>query len=202
MNKHDREIMRDVKRRWARKCELGELFCFLCGKKIENMKDCTADHWQPLFLGGKTTRENLKPACKECNNRKGSLSPEEFIAHKEDILTGNYNRKTKTAKTKKFIKTKEVKINDQNKDLYEIGAFVFFIEKDSKKPEIQKGIVLGTIVEENVLYVLVKTHFTDENGKIASKLLTAIPLTAKQAEAFNKYLKILSLNTITKETQR
>ena len=29
MSRKERELMRDIKQRWAIKCETGELFCFL-----------------------------------------------------------------------------------------------------------------------------------------------------------------------------
>ena len=98
MSRKEQEVMREMKRRWANKCSEGELYCFLCGKIIENMKECNADHWIPRALGGKTTEDNLKPAHKSCNSKKGCLSPEEFLAHKEEILSKTYVRDKKRKK--------------------------------------------------------------------------------------------------------
>jgi 5-methylcytosine-specific restriction endonuclease McrA len=36
------------------------------------------DHLIPLSRGGYSTKENLVPCCKECNNRKKYLLPAEF----------------------------------------------------------------------------------------------------------------------------
>ena len=87
MSRKEQEVMREMKRRWAIRCSEGELFCFLCGQQIKNMKDCNADHWVPRALGGKTTEENIKPAHKSCNSKKGCMSPDEFIAHREEVLS-------------------------------------------------------------------------------------------------------------------
>ena len=40
MSRKEQEVMREMKRRWAIRCSEGELFCFLCGQQIKNMKDC------------------------------------------------------------------------------------------------------------------------------------------------------------------
>ncbi len=47
--------------------------CQYCGKKIGVM---TADHIIPKATGGEDTWENLVCACLECNNRKGSRTPQ------------------------------------------------------------------------------------------------------------------------------
>jgi len=36
------------------------------------------DHVVPIIRGGKTTRANCVPACKECNSRKKHLLPVEW----------------------------------------------------------------------------------------------------------------------------
>ncbi len=47
--------------------------CQYCGTK----HDLTLDHLIPRSKGGKTTWKNLVTACKQCNAKKGDLSPEE-----------------------------------------------------------------------------------------------------------------------------
>ena len=42
------------------------------------------DHLVPIVRGGKTTRANCVPACKECNSRKKYLLPMEW----EEYLRG------------------------------------------------------------------------------------------------------------------
>ena len=39
------------------------------------------DHVVPLGRGGRSTRGNVVPACKECNTRKKSLVPVEWQAY-------------------------------------------------------------------------------------------------------------------------
>ena len=65
---------------WKRKCSQG--ICHYCGKKF-NPAELTMDHIVPIVRGGKTTKGNVVPSCKECNNRKKYLLPvewEEYLA--------------------------------------------------------------------------------------------------------------------------
>ena len=48
--------------------------CQYCGVKSH---DLTIDHVIPKSKGGDDTWENLVSACKDCNNKKGSRTPEE-----------------------------------------------------------------------------------------------------------------------------
>ncbi len=70
---------------WQRKTAPG--ICHYCGKKFP-FKQLTMDHLVPLARGGRSTRDNLVPACKNCNNLKKSMLPlewEEYLATlKED----------------------------------------------------------------------------------------------------------------------
>lgn len=55
---------------------LGQLFgqakfCVYCVKQFESSYDKTADHVDPLYLGGKHSMDNLVIACRSCNSRKG-----------------------------------------------------------------------------------------------------------------------------------
>jgi 5-methylcytosine-specific restriction endonuclease McrA len=52
--------------------------CALCGKPIENMKDCTIDHIVPVSKGGLTTVENCQLAHRKCNLKRGN---QEFDQH-------------------------------------------------------------------------------------------------------------------------
>jgi 5-methylcytosine-specific restriction endonuclease McrA len=60
---------------WKRKCAGG--ICYFCGQKIPP-KDLTMEHVVPVIRGGKSSRGNLVPACKECNNKKKYLLPLEW----------------------------------------------------------------------------------------------------------------------------
>ena len=64
---------------WKRKRAEG--VCYFCGQKI-HPKELTMDHIVPLIRGGKSSKGNVVPACKECNNKKKYLLPIEW----EDYL--------------------------------------------------------------------------------------------------------------------
>ncbi len=69
---------------WRKKCASG--ICWYCKRRV-GPEMLTMDHVVPLARGGKTTRGNLVPACKECNNRKKNLLPmewEEYLNSLED----------------------------------------------------------------------------------------------------------------------
>jgi len=52
---------------WKRRRSAG--LCYYCGKKV-SPHSLTMDHIVPILLGGKSTKGNVVPACKECNNKK------------------------------------------------------------------------------------------------------------------------------------
>ena len=47
--------------------------CYLCGEIAD-----TIDHVIPISRGGTNDIENLRPACYDCNMRKGSKTLEEL----------------------------------------------------------------------------------------------------------------------------
>lgn len=52
---------------WKRKRATG--VCHYCGKTFPPA-DLTMDHVVPLVRGGRSTKGNLVPACKDCNSAK------------------------------------------------------------------------------------------------------------------------------------
>jgi 5-methylcytosine-specific restriction endonuclease McrA len=60
---------------WNRKVSKG--ICYYCGKTVDP-RELTMDHIVPLARGGKSTKGNLAPACKGCNNKKKYLLPIEW----------------------------------------------------------------------------------------------------------------------------
>ncbi len=60
---------------WKRKCSSG--ICHYCGSLIKP-EELTMDHIVPLSRGGKSAKNNVVPACKDCNNRKKLLLPMEW----------------------------------------------------------------------------------------------------------------------------
>jgi len=71
---------------WKRKCSEGR--CYFCGRNI-NAKELTMDHVVPIIRGGKSTKGNTVPACKECNNKKKHMLPMEWEEYMEKIKKEN-----------------------------------------------------------------------------------------------------------------
>jgi len=67
---------------WMRKTASG--VCYYCGRNV-GRKHLTMDHVIPLSRGGKSTRGNLVPACKQCNNMKKYLLPIEWEDYMQRI---------------------------------------------------------------------------------------------------------------------
>jgi len=65
---------------WKRKCAEG--ICYFCKRKVP-ARELTMEHIVPTIRGGKSTKGNVTPACKECNNKKKYLLPVEW----EEYLT-------------------------------------------------------------------------------------------------------------------
>jgi 5-methylcytosine-specific restriction enzyme A len=62
---------------WKRRCAKG--VCHYCGSATAPA-DLTMDHIVPIARGGRSTKGNLVPACKACNNKKKQLLPMEWEA--------------------------------------------------------------------------------------------------------------------------
>lgn len=67
---------------WKRRCAKGA--CHYCGRPTP-ARQLTMDHIVPLARGGRSTKGNVVPACKDCNNRKKSLLPMEWEAYIEGL---------------------------------------------------------------------------------------------------------------------
>jgi 5-methylcytosine-specific restriction endonuclease McrA len=60
---------------WKRRCAKGR--CHWCDQAVAP-RELTMDHIVPISRGGKTTKSNVVPACKACNNKKKQLLPLEW----------------------------------------------------------------------------------------------------------------------------
>lgn len=60
---------------WKRRLAKGR--CHWCGRPFAPA-ELTMDHIVPLARGGKTTKANVVPCCKQCNTQKKLLLPMEW----------------------------------------------------------------------------------------------------------------------------
>ena len=60
---------------WKRRLAKGT--CHYCGRQT-TPRQLTMDHVVPISRGGRSTRGNVVPACKDCNNKKKQLLPMEW----------------------------------------------------------------------------------------------------------------------------
>lgn len=58
--------------------------CHYCGGSFAPA-ELTMDHLVPLARGGKSTKGNLVPACKDCNNKKKTMLPLEWDEYMESL---------------------------------------------------------------------------------------------------------------------
>ena len=66
---------------WKRRIATGR--CHYCDSQV-GFRGLTMDHIVPLIRGGRSSRGNVVPACKDCNNKKKSLLPvewEDYLRH-------------------------------------------------------------------------------------------------------------------------
>jgi two-component system phosphate regulon sensor histidine kinase PhoR len=71
---------------WKRRCAKG--LCYYCGAPTPP-GELTMDHIVPIARGGKSTKGNIVPACKECNNKKKQLLPMEWEAYLQERRAGS-----------------------------------------------------------------------------------------------------------------
>ena len=72
--RREREKARELRRTqwWSNRIATG--ICHYCGTR-NAPGELTLDHVVPLVRGGRSSRGNCVPACKECNTRKRDLLP-------------------------------------------------------------------------------------------------------------------------------
>ncbi|MGR3317986.1 MAG: HNH endonuclease [Candidatus Anammoxibacter sp.] len=68
------------KTQWWRD-KLNQGTCHYCKKKYDH-EDITMDHVVPMARGGKSTRSNIVPCCRDCNSAKKYLTPAEIVLNK------------------------------------------------------------------------------------------------------------------------
>lgn len=78
--RRERQKARDLRASqwWKRRLAKGR--CHYCGA-ITAPRDLTMDHVVPVSRGGKSSKGNVVPCCKDCNTRKRQLLPMEWEAY-------------------------------------------------------------------------------------------------------------------------
>lgn len=67
---------------WQQKTSSGR--CYYCSSKV-GFKNLTMDHIIPLSRGGRSTKDNLVPCCKDCNTKKKSSLPVEWDEYLDSL---------------------------------------------------------------------------------------------------------------------
>lgn len=75
--KKEKEKARSLRktRWWQRKIAEGR--CYYCGAVVKP-SELTMDHVVPIIRGGRSTKGNIVPACKDCNSKKKYWLPMEW----------------------------------------------------------------------------------------------------------------------------
>ena len=82
--RRERAKARDLRKSqwWQNRIAAGH--CHYCGRQVPP-RELTLDHVVPLVRGGRSTRGNCVPACKDCNNKKQHLLPIEWQAYLDTL---------------------------------------------------------------------------------------------------------------------
>ena len=62
----------------------GRGVCYYCKERF-HPSELTMDHIVPVIRGGRSTKGNIVPCCKDCNNRKKHMLPVEWEEFKERL---------------------------------------------------------------------------------------------------------------------
>ena len=82
--KRERSRAREIRKSPWWKRRLSEGRCYYCGQEF-SPKELSMDHIVPLIRGGKSTKGNMVPACKDCNNKKKHMLPVEWEEYLEQL---------------------------------------------------------------------------------------------------------------------
>jgi 5-methylcytosine-specific restriction protein A len=79
----EKEKARELKNSQWWKNILGKGVCHYC-QKIFPGSQLTMDHIVPVSRGGKSTKSNVVPSCRECNQNKKYLTPVDILLQQLD----------------------------------------------------------------------------------------------------------------------
>jgi 5-methylcytosine-specific restriction enzyme A len=80
----ERQKARELRKQNWWKNRIAKGVCHYCGKSVPP-KELTLDHVVPVARGGRTTKGNCVPACKDCNNQKKNLLPMEWDKYLQQL---------------------------------------------------------------------------------------------------------------------
>ena len=86
--RRERNRARELRKSAWWKNKLAQGRCHYCGG-VFKPSELTLDHLVPVARGGRSTKGNCVPACKECNNRKKNLLPVEWEDYLEKLKHGD-----------------------------------------------------------------------------------------------------------------
>jgi 5-methylcytosine-specific restriction protein A len=78
---HQKRKARELKNSSWWKQKIAKGFCHYCGNKFPT-QELTMDHIIPLSRGGKSTKCNVVPCCRQCNQEKKYYTPVDLILDK------------------------------------------------------------------------------------------------------------------------
>lgn len=82
--KRERARAREIRKSQWWKRRLSEGRCYYCGKGF-SPKELGMDHRVPVIRGGKSTKGNVVPACKDCNTKKKHMLTIEWEEYLEEL---------------------------------------------------------------------------------------------------------------------
>lgn len=75
--KKEKEKARQLRKSQWWKQKVQNTCCYYCGCEL-TAKTVTMDHVVPISQGGRSTKGNIVPACKDCNNKKKDMNTIEW----------------------------------------------------------------------------------------------------------------------------
>ena len=85
--RRERSKARELRQSQWWKNRRGEGVCHYCKTRLP-ARSLTMDHIVPIIRGGKTTKSNVVPCCKSCNDRKKYMLPVEWEEYMASLAKG------------------------------------------------------------------------------------------------------------------
>ncbi|MFQ5330422.1 MAG: HNH endonuclease [Thermodesulfobacteriota bacterium] len=82
--RRERAKARELRRSQWWKNNRGKGLCHYC-RQTFSPAELTMDHIVPVVRGGKSSKGNIVPCCKGCNNNKKHMVPSEWVEYLESL---------------------------------------------------------------------------------------------------------------------